>query len=225
MDIQNLQHDWREQGKHDSLVIKLFKESRQTKINYSLNKMAVFSITFMIYNLFVNIYSWLILATYFSNLSVRYTGIIMVILTYIAFHKNVLQLNSISKINNSKPIVESQKIIGKLKIQRIKHNRFIFIFANLHFWALIILVFQWDLSLIIPAIWENAAIVVVFHLGLLVLWLPIALWFIRKYDSAGNLSTFSSKMERESYLTDQSANSSLNKALQFVKEIESFENE
>ena len=187
--------------------------------------MTVFCILFMVYNLFVNIYSWIVLVTNFSNLSLRYTGIIMVILTYIAFHKNVLQLNSISKINNSKPIVESQKIIGKLKIQRIKHNRFIFIFANLHFWALVILVFQWDLSLLIPVVWENAAIVVVFHLGLLVLWFPLALWFLRKYDSVGKLSKFWSKMERESYLTDQSTNSSLNKALEFVNEIESFENE
>ena len=149
----------------------------------------------------------------------------MLMLTYILFFKNVIQLGTLSKISNSRPVIEVQKLIVKLKVLRVKHNRFIFIFSNLFFWSLIILIFKWDLELVIPAIWEKAAIVPIIHIVFAVVWFPLAIWILKKYDSATETSKFWKRLKTESFLTDQTVNSSLNNALIYVKEIEAFEKE
>ena len=229
MNIQDLQMDWGSQYDkrvaQNNLIITLFKESRQSKIRANFRKIAVYSILFMTFNIIVNSYTWLIVVTNFDNPSLRYTGILMLALSYIVIFMNAMQLNSISKINNSKPIVRLQKIIGKLKTQRIKHNRFIFIFSYLYFWLMVFLVFQLDLSILIPVVWKNAASVIIVNLGFLVLWFPLAFWFLKKYDSKDGLSKFWEKMKKESFLTDQSVNFSLNKALSYMQEIKAFEKE
>jgi hypothetical protein len=222
MNIQDLQQEWNEQGNYGDLVTKLFKESRHSKIDTILKKNILSSILFMLLNLIINIYTWLVLVSNFENISTRYIGILMLILTYISLFKNILQLDFIYKINYSKPIVELQKLIGKLKVERIKHNRFIFIFSNLFVWSLIILIYKWDLTLLIPYIWEEASIVVVIHIGFSVIWFPLSLWILIKYDNAES-SKFWNRLSRESYLSDQSLNSSLNNALTYLKEIEGFE--
>ncbi|OQX99519.1 MAG: hypothetical protein B6I20_09875 [Bacteroidetes bacterium 4572_117] len=227
MNLQDLQKDWGnqydKQGTENNLVVKLFKESRQSKINANLRKITAYSILFTLFNIFVNSYTWYILVRNFDNLSLRYAGIVMLVLSYIVIFMNALQFESITKINNSKPIVKLQKRIGKLKIQRIKHNRFIFILSNLYFWLMVVLVFQLDLLILIPEIWKNAASVIVVNVGFMVIWFPLAFWFLNKYDSKEQLSKFWQKMKNESFLTDKSVNFSLNKALSYMHEIEVFE--
>ena len=225
MNIQDLQQNWREQENQDDLVTKLFKESKYNKVGSLIKKNALNSILFILFNLIINIYTWSVLTSNFQNISTRYIGILMLILTYIVLFKNIQQLNSINKINNSRPIVELQKLIGKLKVQRIRHNKFIFIFSNLFFWSLIILIFKWDLELMIPYIWEKASIVVIIHLSFSIIWFPLSIWILNKYNTASEASKFWSRLNRESYLTDQSLNSSLNNALTYLKDIEAFENE
>ncbi len=227
MNLKDLQKDWGKQydkqGIQNNLVIKLFKESRQSKINANLRKITVYSILFTLFNIFVNSYAWFILVTNFDNLSLRYSSFLMLVLSSTVIFMNAFQFESISKINNSKPIVKLQKQIGKLKIQRIKHNRFIFILSNLYFWLMFVLVFQLDLSILIPEIWKNAASVIIINSGFMVLWFPLAFWFLNKYDTKEPLSKFWQKMKTESFLTDQSVNFSLNKALSYMQEIEVFE--
>ena len=225
MNIQDLQQNWREHENQDDLVTKLFKESKYNKVGSLIKKNALNSILFILFNLIINIYTWSVLTSNFQNISTRYIGILMLILTYIVLFKNIQQLNSINKINNSRPIVELQKLIGKLKVQRIRHNKFIFIFSNLFFWSLIILIFKWDLELMIPYIWEKASIVVIIHLSFSIIWFPLSIWILNKYNTASEASKFWSRLNRESYLTDQSLNSSLNNALTYLKDIEAFENE
>ncbi|MDN5203400.1 hypothetical protein QQ008_18580 [Fulvivirgaceae bacterium BMA10] len=229
MNLQDLQQQWGNQysgqGNQNDLVIRLFKESRQSKISHALNKLIFFNILFMLFNLIVIIYSWLVLIENLSNLPIAIPALLMLVLSKIVFYKNVWQLEGLSKINYSEPIIKLQKAIEKLKIRRIKHNRFIFIFCNLYFWLMITLVFQWDLSLLIPAIWVKAPIVVIIHVGMLVIWFPLAFWLLKKYDNVNGDSKFWAKMERESFLTDQSVNFSLNNVLSFLKEIEGFEKE
>lgn len=225
MNIQDLQQEWHEQGNQDDVVTKLFKESRHRKIDDLIKKNVVSSILFMLLNLIINIYVWSILISNFGNISTRYFGILMLILTYVVLFKNIQQLNSIYKINNSRPIVELQKLIGKLKVERIRHNRFIFIFSNLFFWSLIILIFKWDLALLIPYIWEKASIVVIIHISFSIIWFPLSIWILNKYNTTTETSKFWSRLNRESYLSDQSLNFSLNNALTYIKEIEAFENE
>ncbi len=223
MNIQDLQQEWNEQGNQDDVVTKLFKESRHRKVDALLKKNVVSSILFMLLNLIINIYVWSILISNFENISTRYIGILMLILTYAVLFKNIRQLDFIYKINNSKPVVELQKLIGKLKIERIRHNRFIFIFSNLFFWSIIILTYKWDLTLLIPYLWEEASIVVIIHIGFSIIWFPLSLWILNKYDKSES-SKFWNRLNRESYLSDQSLNTSLNNALTYLKEIKDFEN-
>lgn len=225
MNIQDLQQNWREQENQDDLVTKLFKESRQRKIDSVIKKNVLNSILFMLLNLVINIYTWSVLVSSFENMSTRYIGILMLVLTYMVLFKNIQQLNSIYKINNSKPIIELQKLIGKLKVERIRHNRFIFIFSNLFFWSLIILIFKWDLAILIPYIWEKASIVVIIHISFSIIWFPLSIRILNKYNTATETSKFWSRLNRESYLSDQSLNFSLNNALTYLKDIEAFENE
>ncbi len=177
----------------------------------------------MLFNLVIIVYVWLILVENFSNLVLVIQALLLLVLSKIIFYKNVLQLDKIAKINYVEPIIKTQKIIEQLKFERIKHHRFIFIFSNLYFWLMITLLFQWDITLLISAIWAKAPIVVIIHVGMLILWFPIAFWILKKYDSTNKVSKFWKKVKDESFLTDQSVNSSLNNVLSYLQEIKSFE--
>lgn len=102
MNIQDLQQDWNNQGNNNNLVLKLYQESRQGKIDYQLKKVKVNTILFMTLNIFINSYTWLVLVSNFSALFIRISGILMLIITYIVIYKNIMQLISIQNINNSK---------------------------------------------------------------------------------------------------------------------------
>ena len=213
MNIQDLQQQWNEHGNQDDLVTKLFKESRHLKIDILLKRNILNSILFVLLNLIINIYVWSVLIFNFDNISARYIGILLLILTYVVLFKNIRQLDLIYKINNSKPVVETQKLIGKLKVERVRHNRFIFVFSNLFFWSVIILIYKWDLALLIPYLWEEASIVVIIHVGFSIIWLPLSIWILNKYDE-----------EKYKNAQDQYEHTSLNDALSYLKEIEDFVN-
>lgn len=225
MNIRDLQYNWKNQGVDDNLVVRLFKESRQDKIDKRINNVFWGSILFILLNLIVFTYAWLVLVSDFSNISIRFAGISVLILTYVILHKNVFLLNGMYKMNLAGPIVELQKLIGKLKVKRIRHNRFIFIFSNLYFWSLMILIYRWDLKLLISQVWEEVPITVIAHIAFAILWFPLANWILKKYDLATEGAEFWKSLSRESYLTDESVNSPLNEAIQFIKEIEVFEEE
>ena len=225
MNLEDLKQEWNTQNRGTDLILTLYQESRERKAKSEFKRIATYSALFTLLNLLINIYTWLVLIQNFSSLSIRLAGISMLVLTYTVFFKNVKQLSIVSKINNSKPIIEVQKLIGTLKVSRIRHNRFLFIFSNLFFWLLVILVFKWDLSLLIQAIWEKAAIVPTVHIAFAVLWFPLAIWILKKYDSETESSKFWNALRRDSMLTDQSINTSLNNALRYLEEIEAFEKE
>ncbi len=227
MDLQEIQKQWQNQHinqtNQNDLVIKLFQESRQDKVRSNLSKLKIHSLLFMLWNLLVIIYSWVVLAENLSNLSIVINAAIMLLLSTIVFYKNVWQLNSLAKINYDEPVLKMQKEINQLKIKRIKHNRFIFIFSNLYFWSIIFLVFGWDVYSLILTVWETTPIVLIIHLTLFFAWFPLAFWLLKKYDNIKSGSKFWQKMEKESFLTESSVNSSLNNITSFLKEIESFE--
>lgn len=229
MKLQDLQQQWGNQNKGDdnlnSILQKLFVESRQSKINGQLKKLYLFSILYMIFNLIIIIYTWSVLADNFKNLALVIPLILLLILSKIAFYMNVWQLDSLSKINFSNPITTLQKHISRLKVQRVRHNRFIFLFCNLYSWLILTLLFKWNIMLVISSVWEEAPLVVVIHLGMIILWFPLAIWLLNKYDSSAATSNFWSRMQKDSFLTDQSVNSSLNSVTSFLGEIEEFEKE
>jgi hypothetical protein len=227
MELQELQNNWESQFNENEnqkkLVVDLYKESKQNKVKSKLRKLVVYNILFMIYNLIVVILTWSFIANYFPNPGVLLPGATLLILSFIAFYMNVFQLNDISKIKLDNPVVELQKTIEKLKIKRIKHNRFIFIFSYIYFWLMVVLIFNFNLFTLISTVWQNAALVVVFHVTFSILWFPIAFWLLKKYDMPDEKSKFWSKLKKDSFLTDQSVNFSLNDAQIFLQDIEVFE--
>lgn len=229
MDLQKLQDNWESQfdikGNEENLVLQLFRESRQNKVKSRLNYLVVYNILFMVYNLTVIILSWNYIAQSLPNPGYWIPGSLLIILSLIAFYMNVFQLNDVLNIKFDQPIVELQKTISKLKVKRIKHNRYIFIFSNIYFWLMIMMIFSLDLFALITTVWENAALVIIFHTLFSIIWFPIAFWLLNKYDMPDENSKFWAKLKKDSYLTDQSVNFSLNKTLGFLQEIESFEKE
>lgn len=229
MNLQDLQQQWGNQYKGQensgSLVLKLLIKSRQTKVNSKLNRLRFNSILFMLFNLLVIIYTWFVLAENFNNLPLAIPLIALLILSKITFYMNVWQLDHLAKINFALPITSLQKQISKLKVLRIKHNRFIFIFCNLYSWLMLSLLFEWNILSVVETVWENAPIVVIIHLSMIVLWFPLAFWLLHKYDTATGTTNFWTKLQKDSFLTDQSVNSSLNNINTFLDEIEEFEKE
>ncbi|NOR75956.1 MAG: hypothetical protein GQ525_12460 [Draconibacterium sp.] len=227
MNLQELQNSWKnqhsEQSKQNNLVIQLFKESRQNKVKSKLKKLVVYNILFMVFNLLVIIFSFKFIANNFPNPGVIIPAAVLIILSAIAFYKNVFQLDDISKIKFDTPIVKLQKIIEKLKVKRVKHNRFIFILSIIYFWLMVVLVFSFDIVTLISTVWQNAALVVIFHGAFIILWFPLAFWFLNKYNSTAGESKLWNKFGKNSYLTDHSVNSSLNSAQLFLQEIKEFE--
>ncbi len=227
MNLESIQQEWGNQyigiAGDDDLVIRLFKESRLKKVDSNLKRTVLHNILFMVYNVIIIVYAWLVLVVNFNTLGISVTAGAMLILSKIVFYKSMEQLYLISKINYSEPIVKLQKRIEHLKKGRIKHNRFIFIFCNLYFWFLMTLIFRMDPLRVIPVLWEKAAILVIIHIGFSILWFPLSLWILSKYDSPSRDSNFWSRLGRNSLLTDESVNFSLNKINLFLKEVESFE--
>lgn len=224
MDIQDLKNDWNKQHFQDSLVVKLFRESRESKVKGILRKMTFFTVLWMLFTLFAIVYTWLVLVEQYLNMSVLVTGALVLVLSYIVFFKNVLQLDRISKINSTKPVVELYTLINLLKVQRIRHNRFIFIFSVIYCWSFAILFFGLDLTVLIPVVLENAPIVIYIHISFIVAWFPLSLWILKKYDDAKH-GGFWERLRKNSFLLDDSVNTSLNEAIDYLNEIREFEKE
>lgn len=227
MELHDLQNNWDKQDNtqeiKNNIVIKLFKESRQNKVKSNLKKLVGYSILFMIFNLLVLVFAGKFAFSNYTNLGVVIPGVLLMILSAVVFLKNIAQLSDISKINYDLPVVQLQKIIERLKIKRVKHNRFIFIFSNIYFWLMVLLIFSLDFNVLISTVWQNAPLVIIIHTVLSILWYPLAFWLLKKYDQPDEQSKFWSKLKIDSYLTDQSVNFSLNNAQSFLNEIVVFE--
>lgn len=229
MNIDDLRNEWIEQfsGNESTgeIVLKLFRESRQSKIEGILNKLVFHSIIFMAFNLLVFIGSALTLVEGIVNVAIVIPAALMMTLSSIVFYQNVLQLDLMRKIDFSQPILKLQTTVERLKLRRVRHNRFIFIFSILYFWLAVTLIFGWDLSILVPAVWNNAPAVVIVHLGMLVVWFPVSVWILRVYDSVEGRNRFWKWLERDSYLTDGSLNVSLNNSLDYLQQLKAFESD
>lgn len=229
MNIDDLQNEWNQQfdGNESAtdVGLKLFKESRHSKIQNILSKHVFHSVIFMGFNLLIVVASWLVLVQHLANWAISVPAALMIVLSSIVFYKNVIQLDLIRKIDFSRPILQLQTTIEKLKVKRIQHNRFIFVFCILYFWLAATLVFQWDLTALVPAVWDKAPVVVIIHLGMLLVWFPASLWLLRIYDDVEDRHSFWKWLERDSYLTDRSLNTSLNSSLHYLNELKVFDSD
>lgn len=229
MNLEQLQADWAHQfdgqPKKEDLIAQLFKEAKLDKVSSKLRKLIIYNVLFMVFHIAVISYAGLVLIPNFHNTPLVITALLMIVLSMIAFFKNVAQLSRLSKIDYSNTIVDSQKQLERLKIQRIQYFRFIFIFSNLYFWLSVTLFFQWNILQVISIVWENAPALVIVLLSIITLWYPFAFWLLHKYENSKHASTFWKRMEKHSFLTDYSVNFSLNQAQTFLHEIEVFEKE
>lgn len=227
MNIDELQDGWNNQFNGgqatEQLVARLYADSRQSRIQTGLGRLVFHSVLYMIFNLFVLVFSCLVLVEEIENWAIVSSSATMIFLTVVVFYMNVSQLDLIARIDFSKPIVKLQRTIERLKLKRVRHNRFIFVFCVLYFWLGVTLFFRWDLSLLLPAIWAKASIVIIVHVGFLLVWFPVSLWLIRLYEEADGTTPFVSWLARGSYLTDGSLNATLNASLRYLTELEAFE--
>ena len=230
MNIKDLKKDWMGQnsgnGGQVDLVIKLFRESRKDKIHFNINKITLFTVIFMIYNILVLSQAVKDLIFNYMTPGISIASILLIVLSFIAMIMNISSLSDIGKIDFSLPIISQQKIIERLKIKRIRHNRFIFVFAHLYSWLLFSMVFDFNIEIALQTIWENTPVYVFIQIGLLIFYFPFSIWLLRKYDSIDDSSSmFWQKLKKDSFLTDQSVNSSLNNIQGFLNELNSFEKE
>lgn len=228
MNFDELHDDWDKQFEarsNEQLIAKLFCESRQSKIRNGLGRLVFHSVLYMLFNLLVLIFSLIVLVEEVNHWAIASTSATMAFLSIVVFYMNVSQLDLISRIDFLKPVVKLQKIIERLKLKRIRHNRFIFVFCILYFWLGVTLLFRWDLSLLLPAIWAKANIVIIIHVGFLLIWFPVSLWLLRLYDEADGANPLISWLERGSYLTDGSLNSTLNASLRYLQQLDAFESD
>lgn len=225
MDTTDLHKNWKSQETDSNLIVALFKESKEQKIEHQLSKTKMSTILFTIYNIIIIVWSSLRL---FENFGYNYSSLaasILLILSLIVFFKNIKQISKALKVNNTMPIVEFQKNIEDIKILRIKHNRFLFVTCVLYFWVFIIVLFQIDANDLINNVWVNAPAVLIIHIIFLFTWFPLSIWILKQYDKTVIKSSILKRLINSSMLTDKSINISLNQSLKFLREIQAFENE
>ena len=227
MNIDDLRNEWNQQfdGSESTseIVRKLFRESRQSKIQSTLRKLVLHCVLFMAFNFFVLAGSSLVLVEEFANVAMMVPAALMIVLSAIVVCANAMQLDLIRKIDFSRPVLQLQTTVEKLKLKRVRHNRFIFMTCFLYFWLAVTLMFRLDLTALVPTVWSKAPIVVVVHLGMLLIWFPVSVWLLRIYDTVDGRNSFWLWLEHGSYLTDHSLNVSLNSCLEHLKELKSFD--
>lgn len=227
MDLDKVKTAWSKQNENNTneLILKLFKESRMDKVESKMRKTKYSSILMVLLNIIVNIYAWMKLAENIDNISIIAVSSLLLILSFISMYMNIFQLNRLLKLDESMSVIKYQKAIEKIKIDRINHNRFIFIFSHLYTIIFIVLIFNIDLSTLLPHMWENAKIWLLIQASILVLYFPFTLWILSKYDNLETASKFWKLLEKDSFLTDSSVNSSLNNAIKHLEEIRDYEKE
>jgi len=221
MDIDKIKNEWSQTHPKSGTEMfeKILRENRESKLNQCLTRVVTHNIIWIVYHLVILVFSWQILLSNVQNLALAIIATIGIVLSKIFLIRNILHLNLVHSTDFSRPIVEAKRNIEKLKKYRIQYNRDIFILSNLYFWTMISLVFQWDIVKVIEIVWANAPIVVVFHLGFAVLWFPISIWLLKKYDASEGSSK---NLAKDSYLTDSSLNVSLNNSIESIAEIDAF---
>ncbi|WP_286757180.1 hypothetical protein [Roseivirga sp. UBA838] len=213
---------WKAQNS-DDLVLRIFKEVKHQKAERVIDRTKLNTWLFLFYNLVMLGWSTMVLWSQKQVIAVVMGAVLLWLLSgWVAF-LNIKQLQGMYSLNVALPIAKYQKKIERLKLERIRHNRLIFYSCIVYFWSLIITLFQWDIANALVNTWQKSPLTVWAHVFLLVSWFPFAHWLLSKYDKPGN-GVMWQKLAKQSFLTDLSINFSLNKVLNHLQELETFEN-
>ena len=137
MNIEDLRSDWSNQWNAETskeIVLKLFRESRESKIQRVLRNQMLHGLFFMFFNLMVMVFTSIVFVEELHNPALSIAAFAMTSLSTVVFYKNVAQLNLLRRIDFSDSILQLQTTVERLKLKRIRHNRFIFVFCLLYFW-------------------------------------------------------------------------------------------
>jgi len=220
METTELKELWKQYDakleKNWNLNLKLVKDMNLEKTKSSINTFTMLKGFTIIFQLMVVSFLTNFLIDNFSNLLLAAQGGILLVLTYVALIWNVYQMTLIMMINYNEPVLAIQKKIEKLKIQKLRYNKFIF-YSSYPFVFLMAFTVLHISPVYFPIWWMIPNII------LAILWFPMAYWLIRKYNSPNLLSPFWKQMAKDSSLTPDSVSKALNNSLSFLKEIEQFE--
>jgi hypothetical protein len=200
-----------------SLNMKLIKEMKLEKAKSSLNRYTFLKSMSILFQMFVVHYLINCTITNFDNRVIAVQSIILAILTIVALIWNMYQMQLIMTIDYSDPIVKIQKRSEKLKIQKLRYNKFIFCASYPYIFLMSFTVlqlsplyFQFDWALL--------------NVTLAVLWFPFAYWLIKKFNHKNLTSPIWRRLAGDSTLTPGSVSRPLNNTLDFLNEIRQFEN-
>jgi hypothetical protein len=202
--------------KNWKLNLKLIKDMKLEKTKSSVNRFTFFMSLTILFDFILANYLANFIIDNFSDFTLTAPAYILSIVTYIAIIWVFYQLGLVFMIKYSEPIIEIQKKIEKLRIEKLKFNKFIFYISYPFVYLIGFTVLHLDLTQF-PIKWMIPNIV------LAILWIPLCNWLIKKYNSPKTTSGFWKSLSRDSSLTPESASRSLNKSLNFLHEIREFE--
>ena len=220
METNELKKLWKQYDakleKNWALNLKLIKDMKLERTKSSMNRYTFFMSLTILFDFILANYLLNFIIDNFSDFTLTAPAYILSLVTYIAIIWSFYQLVLVLMIKYSEPIIEIQKKIEKLRIEKLKFNKFIFYISYPFVYFIGFTVLHLDITQF-PIKWMIPNIV------LAILWIPFCNWLIKKYNSPKLTSTFWKSLSRDSSLTPESASKTLNKSLNFLHEIREFE--
>lgn len=198
------------------LNLKLVKDMNLQKTKSSINTFTFLKSLSIIFLFLVAHFLVNFIIDNYQNITLTAPAYLLSIATYIALIWSFYHLGLIILINYSEPIIDIQKKIEKLKIQKLRYNKFVFYCSYPFVYLMGFTVLHLDITQVpVKWIWPNFV--------LAILWIPFCNWLIKKYNSENLTSKFWKSLSKDSSLTPGSVSQSLNNSLRFLSEIREFE--
>jgi len=199
-----------------SLNIKLVRDLNLNKAKSALIWFAIFNGIIILIDIYLVHFLTAFIINNFSNFTLTLPAYILASASYIAMIWSSYQLVLSFMINYSKPVVDIQKKIEYLRTQKLRFNKFIFYISYPYVYLMGFTMLSLDITSF-PIKWMIPNII------LAILWIPLCNWLIKKYNTPNLKSGFWKSLSRDSTLTPESASRTLNRSLEFLKEIREFE--
>ncbi len=216
-EIQNLWKKYDEKLERNwKLNLKLVKDMNLQKAKSSMRTFTLLKVLSIVFQMMIANFLISFIIDNFHDISLTIPAYVLAVLTYIALFWNFYQLGLIFTINYGKSIVFIQKKIEKLKILKLRYNKYLFYGSYPYVFLMTFTILHIDLKYL-PIKW------LIPNLVLVILWIPLCNWLIKKYNSRDLTSSFWKSLRNDSSLTPESASKTLNNSLRFLNEIQQFE--
>lgn len=199
-----------------NLNLKLVNDLNLNKAKTSLSWFAFFNGVIILVDIFLVHFLSNFIINNFSNITLTLPAYLLVAASFITMIWSSHQLGYSLMISYSKPVIEIQKKIEYLRTQKLRFNKFIFYISYPYVYLMGFTFLHLDITLF-PIKWMLPNIILV------ILWIPLCSWLIKKYNTPNLKSSFWKSMSKDSTLTPDSASRTLTKSLRFLKEIKDFE--